>query len=97
MHIISLWQLATAKCIQQQRLKEKRYACAFQFTVWWRERKKLYAQINIFSFRQGKNGEKAQARRMQNVRVAFYHFSAVNHLESERGRKSAALLLKCAV
>lgn len=88
MHIIS--RNSNRKCIQQQRLKEKRYARApprFNSQCGGEKRE---GDKNHFFTGLRENGEKAGTQRMQNVRVAFYHFSAVNHTKSEQGRKSAA-------
>jgi hypothetical protein len=88
MHIISL--AAPQQKMYSAAAAQRKKICAFQFTMWWREKS---FQINIFSS-QGKKWRKS-ARRMQNVRVAFYHFYAINHLKKASGEENLMLLQVC--
>jgi hypothetical protein len=79
MHIIS--RNSNSKCIQQQRLKEKRYARA-RFNSQCGGEKEGDKHLFFAGLQRRKMVKKRRTQRMQNVRVAFYpfyHFSAVNH------------------
>ena len=90
MHIISLF--LNSKCIQQQRLKEKRYACAFQFTMWWSEKEKSSIwDKHLFFSAQGKNGEKAQDAKRTGGILSFFRRKS---LKKRAGKK---ICFKCAV